>query len=92
VNRRPAPEPVLRATLRAALEAVERGQDEVAVRLFREVLALDVGNPVALYSLGLLLDRRGNRAEAERLWRELQRTAPGTDLAAKAERELARRR
>lgn len=89
---RPAPAPVIRATLRAALEAVERGQDDVAVRQYREVLALDVGNPVALYSLGLLLDRRGNRAEAERLWRELQRTAPGTDLAAKADRELARRR
>lgn len=89
---RPAPEEAVRDALRRALEAVEQGQDEVAVRRFREVLALDVGNPVALYSLALLLDRRGNRPEAERLWRELQRVAPGTELAAKADRELRRRR
>ncbi len=89
---RPVPESVIRPALDAALQAAERGDEDGAIRRFREVLALDEGNHVALYSLGLLLDRRGNRREAERLWRELQRTAAGTELAAKAERELGRQR
>jgi Flp pilus assembly protein TadD len=56
------------------------------------VLAADAGNPVALYSLGLLLDRRGERVEAERLWRELRRLAPDSQLAAMADNELKKPR
>ena len=86
--KRPAVPTVVRTTLNAGIRAAERGEDEAAIRRFREVLALDRGNPVALYSLGLLLNRRGERQEAERLWQELQRTAPGTELAVRAETEL----
>jgi tetratricopeptide (TPR) repeat protein len=90
--RRPGAPPGVRSTLDAAVRAAERGQHEAAIRGFRRVLALDGGNPVALYSLGLLLNRRGERQEAVRLWQELQRTSPGSELAAKAGTELDRLR
>jgi tetratricopeptide (TPR) repeat protein len=89
---RPTPRSVVRAALNAGVRAAERGEDETAVRRFQEVLAADAGNPVALYSLGLLLDRRGERVEAERLWHELRRLAPDSQLAAMAENELKKPR
>lgn len=88
---RPASTALIRPALDSALQAAERGDDDGAIRRFRDVLSLDPENPVALYSLGLLLDRRGDRPGAERLWQELQRSSAGTELAAKAARELARR-
>jgi tetratricopeptide (TPR) repeat protein len=89
---RATPRSVVRAALNAGMRAAERGEDETAIRRFQEVLAADAGNPVALYSLGLLLDRRGERVEAERLWRELRRLAPDSQLAAMAENELKKPR
>ncbi len=89
---RPAPPSLVRATLNAAVRAAERGEEDTAIRRFQEVLTLDGGNPVALYSLGLLRNRRGDRLEAERLWQELRRTAPGSELATRAERELKKLR
>ena len=89
---RPTPRSVVRAALNAGVRAAERGEDETAIQRFQEVLAADAGNPVALYSLGLLLDRRGERVEAERLWRELRRLAPDSQLAAMADNELKKPR
>jgi hypothetical protein len=90
--KRPATPSPVRTALDAGLRAAERGDDEVAIQRFREVLALDAGNPVALFGLGLLLARRGERAEAARLWEELQRAVPGTELAIRGRAELERLR
>jgi hypothetical protein len=82
----------VRAALHAGVRAAKRGEDDTAIRRLREVLALDAENPVALLSLGLLLARRGGHVEADRVFRELTRVAPGTALAARAEAELRKPR
>jgi hypothetical protein len=88
---RAAPRRVVRAALAAAMLAVERGDDEAALRQLQELLTLDRDNPVALYSLGMLLERKGDRRGAEQAWGELRRVAPGSELAAKAETALRKR-
>jgi hypothetical protein len=88
---RAVPRRVVRAALGAAMRAAERGDDDTAVRQLQEVLALDRDNPVALYSLGMLLERKGDRRGAERAWGELRRVAPESELASRAEAALRKR-
>jgi hypothetical protein len=89
---RPIPRRVLRVALEAAARAAERGDDEAALRQLRHVLGLDQTNPVALYSLGAVLDRQGDHEGAGRAWEELRRVAPGSELSARAEAALRKRR
>jgi hypothetical protein len=88
---RAVPRRVVRAALAAAMRAAERGDDEAAVRQLRELLAVDRDNPVALFSLGMVLERRGDRQGADRAWGDLRRVAPESELAARAEAALRRR-
>ena len=56
--------PEILTALVAGLSAAETGDDEGAIRHYRQVLTLMPDHPVALMSLGILQEKRGRVAEA----------------------------
>ena len=57
------------ALVQRALQLHQRGQVDEAERLYREVLSVDAGNPVATHYLGMVAWHRGDLARAEELMR-----------------------
>jgi len=75
-----------------AYEEAERGfRDEEAVRLLQELLSLPENRRTApaLYRLGVLLGRKGKKAEAREMLLRLLREFPGSDPADDALYKLA---
>ncbi len=70
-----------RAMLQAAFAMARIGQLLAAERSFREVLTLDPRNAVALYNLGVLLERRGERGAAMEYYARTLDAAPNDLLA-----------
>jgi tetratricopeptide (TPR) repeat protein len=65
------PQPEVMTALAAALSAVAAGDDERAVRHYREALKVAPDHPVALMSLGILQEKRGRKAEARALFERI---------------------
>jgi tetratricopeptide (TPR) repeat protein len=87
----PTPTPVDRA-LAAALASAQVGNDEGAIRHYREVLSLAPDHAVALMSLAILREKRGETMEARRLLeRILERHTEG-ELVTAARGRLERLR
>ncbi len=56
--------------LEPGIELCKRGQVDAAIRSFQSVLAKNPRSPGANYNLGVLLESRGEYAEAEKLYRK----------------------
>ncbi len=82
----PIPEVV--TALVAGLSAVEAGDDERAVRHYREALAVAPDHPVALMSLGILQEKRGRTAEARALFERIVELYGEGELVDKAKGRL----
>jgi hypothetical protein len=82
----PIPEVV--TALVAGLSAVEAGDDERAVRHYREALAVVPDHPVALMSLGILQEKRGRTAEARALFERIVELYGEGELVDKARGRL----
>jgi hypothetical protein len=65
------PAPEVMTALNAAMSAVAAGDDERAVRHYREALRVAPDHPVALMSLGILQEKRGRTAEARALFERI---------------------
>ena len=83
----PPPREALEA-LTAALAAAEAGDEAEALREYERVLALAPDHPVALFSLGLLRERRGEPAEARALFERVVEVDPEGTLAREARERL----
>jgi len=57
--------------LSTGLSAAEAGDDERAIRAYRQVLVLVPDHPVALLSLGILAEKRGQTSEARALFERI---------------------
>ncbi len=84
------PPPEVVEGLAAALRAVEAGDDASALRYYGRVLALDPDHPVALFSLGVLREKRGEVAEARALFERVVEVDPEGKLAGPARERLGR--
>ncbi|HSE94274.1 MAG TPA: tetratricopeptide repeat protein, partial [Methylomirabilota bacterium] len=84
------PDPVVGQRLAEAMRAAETGDEDLAVRRLREVLAASPDQPVALFSLGVILAERGATAEARTLLERVVAAEPGGDLARRAQDRLTR--
>ncbi len=82
------PIPELLTALVAGMSAAEAGDDERAVRHYREVLALMPDHPVALMSLGILQEKRGRTAEARALFERIVELYRNGDLVDEARGRL----
>lgn len=74
--------------LAAAVTAAEAGDDAEAYRQYERVLALDPENPVALFSLGVLHEMRGEAAAARALFERVVEADPAGALAGAARERL----
>jgi hypothetical protein len=84
------PDPAVGQRLAEALRAVESGDEDLAVERLRAVLAASPDQPVALFSLGVILADRGAAAEARTLLERVVAVEPGGALARRAEDRLTR--
>ncbi len=86
------PWPDVAESLLAGLRAAEAGDDDGAIRHYRDVLSRSPDHPVALLSLGLLRERRGERSEARALFQRILELYPegATVDAARARLERLR--
>jgi tetratricopeptide (TPR) repeat protein len=82
------PLPEVLTALVAGLSAVEAGDDERAIRHYREALAVAPDHPVALMSLGILQAKRGRTAEARALFERIVELYREGDLVDKARGRL----
>jgi tetratricopeptide (TPR) repeat protein len=78
--------------LLAGLAAAEAGDDERAVRHYREALRRFPDHPVALLSLGLLRERQGRAAEARTLFERILAVHPQGETVEAARARLERLR
>jgi len=85
------PSPEVVEALTAALAAAEAGDEAEALRGYQRVLALAPDHPVALYSLGILRERRGESAEARALFERVVEVDPEGALARAARERLDER-
>jgi hypothetical protein len=86
------PDPEVGQQLAAAMQAVESGDENLAVRRLREVLAVAPDQPVALFSLGVILAGRGATAEARTLLERVVTGEAGSELARRAQERLTQLR
>ncbi len=63
--------PEVAVALATALSAAEAGDDERAMRAYRQILARVPDHPVALLSLGILAEKRGQTSEARALFERI---------------------
>jgi len=84
--------PDVAEALSQALRAAEAGDDERAIGRYREVLALEPDHLVALFSLGVLQERRGEVVQARALFDRVRGLEPDSELARQARERLGRLR
>jgi hypothetical protein len=80
--------PEILTALVAGLSAAEAGDDEGAIRHYRQVLALMPDHPVALLSLGILQEKRGRLAEARAAFQRIVELYREGELVEKARGRL----
>lgn len=81
---------VFRAGAHRAVDALDLAEDDINL-----ALRLTPTNPDALLELGLILNRRGDRAGAKSAWRQLLTVAPGAanaDIARRYLREIDKKK
>jgi tetratricopeptide (TPR) repeat protein len=71
----------LPAMLETALELENKGEDADAGRAYREILALEPNDALALYRYGRFIAKNGNHAEAVELYSRAVERAPEADNA-----------
>jgi hypothetical protein len=86
------PKPELLKALVAGLSAAEAGDEDRAIGHYREALALAPDHPVALLSLGILREKRGETSEARALFQRIVDLYRDGDLARAARTRLERLR
>lgn len=65
-----------------------KGDIDKTEELTKKVLALDKGNAQAVYNLGAIAAIRGDKVNAKRIWEEVVKKNPGTDIAKSAQQQL----
>jgi hypothetical protein len=79
-----APVPPVVVAMADAFRAAASGDEEGALRRYQDALALEPDHLLALYSLGVLREKRGEHREARALFERLAERAPESELADQA--------
>jgi tetratricopeptide (TPR) repeat protein len=88
----PPPAVSAEAAVAEALAAVAAGDPDRALRRYQDVLGIEPDHPLALYSLAVLREQRGEHPEARALFERVAERAPQSELARQARERLTRLR